>query len=115
MYNYQAQPLALETLLEQFDLRDEPKVSQYLEKYPFLLPLIFEAQAQIASLFSPETRTALEVTADPSDGSAQLYLVIPTKLKAEAAYDLFERLEREWWLEASERARFRLNIAPEFI
>lgn len=115
MYNYQAKPLALETLLEQFDLRNEQQVSQYLEKYPFLLSLILEAQTQITSLFSPEIRTALEVTTDPSDGSAQLYLVIPTRLKAAAAYDLFERREREWWLEASERARLRLNIAPEFI
>jgi hypothetical protein len=115
MHDYQTKPLALETLFEEFDLRNEQQVSQYLEKYPFLLPLIHEAQVRIRLLFSPETRAALEVTADPSDGSAQLYLVIPTKLKAEAAYDLFERLEREWWLEASERARFRLNIAPEFI
>jgi hypothetical protein len=42
-------------------------------------------------------------------------LVIPTRLKAEEAYRQFERLDQEWWLEASERAQFRMNIVPEFI
>ena len=103
-----------ETLLAQFELRSGQQVSQYLGQYPFLLPLILEAEARIKSLFNPETKTALEVTADPSDGSTQLYLVIPTKLPAVTAYELFERLEREWWLEASARAQFRLNLVPEF-
>ncbi len=104
-----------ETLLAQFELRSGQQVSQYLGQYPFLLPLILEAEARLKSLFNPATKTVLEVTADPSDGSTQLYLVIPTKLPAVTAYELFERLEREWWLEASEHARFRLNIVPEFI
>ena len=113
-HNDQAKPLALETSLAQFELRSGQQVSQYLGQYPFLLPLILEAEARLKSLFNPETKTALEVTADPSDGSTQLYLVIPTKLPAVTAYELFERLEREWWLEASARARFRLNLVPEF-
>jgi len=115
MYNYRSEETALEPLLEQFELRNENSVSQYLRQYPFLLSVILEAKSQIARLFSPEIRTALEVSADPSDGSSQLYLVIPTRLNANEAYDLFERLDQEWWLEASERARFRMNIVPEFI
>ncbi len=114
MYNYRSEEIALEPLLEHFELRDENCVSQYLRQYPFLLSVLLEAKSQIGRLFSPETRTALEVTADPSDGSSQLYLVIPTRLNANEAYDLFERLDQEWWLEASERARFRMNIVPEF-
>jgi hypothetical protein len=43
------------------------------------------------------------------------YLIVPTRLDANEAYDLFERLDREWWLEASERAQFRMNIVPEFL
>lgn len=115
MYSYRAEQTTLETLLEQFELRNENRVNQYLRQYSFLLPLILEAKAQITRFFSPETRTAIEVSADPSDGSSQLYLVIPTRLKAEEAYGQLERLDQEWWLEASERAQFRMNIVPEFI
>jgi len=115
MHSYRAEQTTLETLLEQFELRNEGKVNQYLQQHSFLLPLILEAKAQIARIFSPETRTALEISADPSDGSSQLYLVIPTRLKAEEAYRRFERLDQEWWLEASESAQFRMNIVPEFI
>jgi hypothetical protein len=115
MYSHRAEQTTLETLLEQFDVRNEGRVKQYLQQCSFLLPLILEAKAQIARFFGPETGTALEVSNDPSDGSSQLYLVIPTRLKAEEAYRQFERLDQEWWLEASERAQFRMNIVPEFI
>ena len=115
MYGSRAEQTTLETLLEQFDVRNEDKVHQYLRQYPFLLSLIHEAQAQIARLFDPERKAALEVSTDPSDGSSQLYLVIPTRLKAEEAYARLERLDEEWWLEASERAQFHLNVIPEFI
>jgi len=114
MYGYRNEQTSLETLLEQFELRNENRVKQYLHQYSFLLPLILEAKAQIKRLFSPETGATLEVSTDPSDGSSQLYLVIPTRLKAEEAYRQFERLDQEWWLAASERAQFRMNIVPEF-
>ena len=114
MYNARVKQTTQTGSLDQFDLRDESRVRQYLHQYPFLLPLIIEAQAHIKRLFSPDAGTALEVTDDPSDGSSQLYLVISTRLKTAAAYDLFERLDQEWWLEACERAQFRLNIVPEF-
>ncbi len=114
MFNPAAKQMTLEATLEQFDLREAHQVKQYLQRYPFLLSLIFEAQAKIACLFSLSTKTALEVNTDPSDGSARLYLVVPTKLHAQAAYELFERFEQEWWLEASERAQFRMSIVPEF-
>jgi hypothetical protein len=64
--------LDCETLPDQFDLRNENRVNQYLRQHSFLLPFILEAKAQITRLFSPETGTALEVSVDPSDGSSQL-------------------------------------------
>ncbi len=114
MFNPAAKQMTLEASLEQFDLREADRVQEYLQRNSFLLPIIFEAQAQIARLFSLSTKTVLEVTTDPSDGTSQLYLVVPTKLRARAAYELFERFEQEWWLEASARAQFRMNIVPEF-
>lgn len=116
------QPLAeatpdqgLDGILESFELRNAADVKQYLQNYPFLLPLLNEAQAQVARFFSLQTKPILEVSHDPSDGTEQLFLVIPTQLKAEDAYEQMEGLDAEWWLAASERAQFRLNIVPEFL
>ncbi len=102
-------------LREQFEIKDKTSVKAYLRRYPFLLPLILEAKTQVIRIFGNETRAALQVSVDPSDWSSQLYIVIPTRLNAEAALELFDKLDKEWWLEVSERARFRMNFVPEFI
>lgn len=116
------QPLAeatpdqeLASILESFELRNAADVRQYLQNHSFLIPLLHEAQTQVARFFSTPAKPILEVSHDPSDGAAQLFLVIPTQLKAEDAYEQMEKLDAEWWLVASERAQFRLNIVPEFL
>lgn len=114
MYGQVTKQAVLENPLEQFELKNADKVNQYLRQNPFLLPLLIEAKSQIARLFGLEAKTAIEVVADPSDGSSQLYLIVSTSLSSEEADDLFEKLDQEWWLEASERAQFRMNIVPEF-
>jgi hypothetical protein len=45
MYSHRAEQTTLETLLEQFDVRNEGRVKQYLQQCSFLLPLILEAKA----------------------------------------------------------------------
>lgn len=101
-------------LREQFDLRDEASVWDYLRQYPFLCPLLLEAREQVRRIFGAATRPALEVSVDPEDWSRQLFIVVPTQLNAKAALALFDQLDEEWWLEASERADFRMNFVPEF-
>lgn len=102
-------------LRQQFELRDEAGIQSYLCKYPFLFPLLLEAKSQVTRLFGAETKPALQISIDPNDWSAQLFIVIPTRLDADAAFALFDQLDQEWWLEASERAEFRMNFTPEFI
>lgn len=102
-------------LRRQFVLRDETSVRAYLSRYPFLFGLLLEAKMQVVRIFGADTRPALQVSIDPNDGAAQLFVVIPTRLNASAAMSLFDRLEEEWWLAAAERADFRMNFSPEFI
>jgi hypothetical protein len=73
MHSYRANQTTLETVLDQYELRDESKVIQYLRQYPFLASLILEAKSQITRFFDQEAGIALEVSADPSDGSSQLF------------------------------------------
>ena len=101
-------------LRKHFELRDEASVRSYLCKYPFLLALLLETKAQITRIFGEETKPALEVSVDPNDWAAQLFIVIPTRLNADEISLLFDQLDQEWWMEASERANYRMNFIPEF-
>ena len=100
---------------KQFELRDEASLRSYLYRYPFLFALLLEAKFQVARIFGAQTRPALQVSLDPNDGAAQLFVVIPTRLNAKAALFLFDQLDQEWWLETAASAEFRMNFSPEFI
>ncbi len=102
-------------LRNQFEIRDEAGVRRYLSRYPFLPTLILEAKAQVERIFGPQTWPALKITFDPSDGSTQLYITVPTRLDVKSCLELFDKLDQEWWLEASERADFRMNFVPEYV
>ena len=126
MFNYSTDSAALsaalpelpaaqmDALRDQFELRDETSIWDYLRQYPFLCPLLLEAREQVRRIFGAETSPALEVSVDPNDWSRQLFIVVPTRLDAKAALAFFDKLDKEWWLEASERADFRMNFKPEF-
>jgi hypothetical protein len=116
------QPLAeatpadpLDSLRESFELRDEARLKRYLQQYDFLLPILHEARTQIARFFPDSPRLALEAVWDPSDASTQLYVMVPTRLSAQEAYEQMDKLAEEWWYEACERAQFRMNIVEELI
>lgn len=98
-----------------FELRDEPGIRAHLRQFPFLFTLLLEAKTQVARIFGEGTRTALQISVDPNDSSPQLFIVIPIRLNAKEAFALFDQLDQEWWLEAAERADFRLNFIPEFV
>lgn len=102
-------------LRQQYELRDEASIRTYLRKYPFLIALLLEAKTQVARIFGEDTKPALQISIDPNDWSSQLFVVIPTRLNADTAFALFDQLDQEWWLGASERAEFRMNFTPEFI
>lgn len=102
-------------LCKQFELRDEASIRSYLYRYPFLFTLLLEAKSQVARIFGAETSPVLQVSIDPNDGATELFVVIPTRLTAQATMSLFDQLDQEWWLEAAKRADFRMNFSPEFV
>lgn len=102
-------------LAKLFELRDGYEVETYLHKYPFLFTLLLEAKTQITRIFGEGTRTALQISVDPNDSASQLFIVIPTRFNAKEALALFDQMDQEWWLEAAERADFRMNFIPEFV
>jgi hypothetical protein len=103
-------------LLEQrclFRRRDE--VIRFLKVYPFLVPLLLEACDKIAEYFAAFSGVVLEVITDPeAENDRELFAFIRTSLPPVEAFDGLDRLDEEWWLDASDKAKGKLCIHVEF-
>jgi len=96
-----------------FRRRDE--VISFLWAHPFLVPLLLEAHGKIAEHFGPSPEIVLEVVTDPEvENDRELFALVQTCLSPNEALYRLDRLDQEWWLEASLQARCLLNIDVEF-
>ncbi|NEP42081.1 MAG: hypothetical protein F6K35_23805 [Okeania sp. SIO2H7] len=100
--------------LKQFyTFRDSKRVVQFLEKHPFLLPLLLEAPKQINTFF-PGDELFLEVAIDPEAASPEdneLFLLIVTNIDPEEAVEKLWEFDDKWWLKASDKSRNKLEIS----
>lgn len=109
-------PAFREWLAYLYRLRDWPAVSAYLQQNPFLAGLLLEAHARIQEHFGAGTQIALEVFADPEeDGEQELFALVLTTLPPRDALSCLDRLDQDWWLEASRTAQCRMNIDVEYV
>jgi len=94
--------------------KDQAEVSRFLEKYPFLVPLLLEAYGHIALHF-PYSQVFLEVVSDPEASSdSQLVAFIATSLAPGEAVNRLDRFDDAWWLDALDRAQGKLCVHLEF-
>jgi hypothetical protein len=103
---------ALDTL---YMLREPPAVHTFLQEYPFLVPFLVEAHANIQPFF-PSSPVTLEVVNDPEDaGSSQLVALISTSDDPRNVFEKLQKLDSQWWLNAMDRAqgKFHVNVAFE--
>ena len=105
MYNARVKQTTQTGSLDQFDLRDESRVRQYLHQYPFLLPLIIEAQAHIKRLFSPDAGTALPKNAEPMVRLARRYGMKVVEYPSQSTSPWKNRLRTSIALKASSARR----------
>lgn len=97
-----------------YTFRRPEEVSWFLQAHPFLIPLLFEAYAQIANHFGSYPLVFLEVITDPEAiDDRQLAAFIRTDLDPTEALASLDRFDRSWWLEASHRSRGKLCIHLE--
>jgi len=97
-----------------YAFRRPEEVFWFLQAHPFLVPLLFEAYAQIAKHFGPYPPMFLEVIADPEAiDDRQLVAFIQTDLDPAEALASLDRFDKSWWLEASHRSRGKLCIHLE--
>lgn len=108
-------PQAAIQLLERlYTFRQRAEVLWFLERYPFLAPLLLEAYEEIGYYF-PCTQVFLEVVADPEAiDDYQLVISIATNLAPDEAVNRLERFDEDWWLDTLDWAQGKLCINVEF-
>lgn len=96
--------------------RDErAEILHFLEKYPFLVSLLFEACGEIEKHFSYPL-LYLAVTADPEELTTdQLVVSIATPLTPEEAVNALSQFDKTWWLKSLKRAQGKLCITLELV
>ncbi len=90
-------------------------MAEFLDAHPFLVPLLMEAHGKIEKHFGPFPDVVLEVVTDPeAENDRELFALVQTDLSPDEALHRLDRLDQEWWLEASLQARCLLNIDVEY-
>ena len=88
----------IKQLQEIYSFKDR-EVLQFIEKYPFLMPLLLEAPDKVREFF-PDAGLALKVNIDPescSEESNELLLLIKSDIDPEESVDILEELDDAWW------------------
>ena len=94
-----------------YSLKGKAAVIQFLDEYPFLIPLLLEARKNIRAHF-PNSEVSLEVIVDPeAEDDDQLLASVSTTLDADDAYRRLKEFDRAWWLDAMEQSQGLLCIS----
>lgn len=95
---------------------DQPEVSLFLKKYPFLVTVLTEAHRNIMKYFPNNPPVYLAVSTDPEGlEDDQLVASIATDLDVEEAADALDAFDEQWWFNSSNLAQDKLGITVEFL
>jgi hypothetical protein len=101
-----------------YTLRNSAQVLEFIDKYPFLVPLLREAPEKINQYF-PGAHLFLQVVIDPEgtypEGTShdELFMIIATEMDSEESIERLWCLDEDWWLNASLGAQNKLEINLE--
>ena len=91
-------------------------VAEFLKAHPFLVNILLEAYPKVTAVFGEGVMATLRLLDEPDfPCESELFGVIQTDLPPEEALRRLNALDEEWWLEASPRARSRLNFTVEYV
>ena len=116
-HNQQAtvdQDFEIPNLEPEYFFRDREAVVVFLQENTFLIDLLKEAAGKIREYFGASAQLAIEVFSDQDDpGENELFVRIRTELNPSIARKNLTCFDKDWWLEASHRSNYKLNIALE--
>jgi hypothetical protein len=104
----------IESLKQFYTFRGDEAVTAFLEKYPFLTPLLDKAAVACEHYF-PGAQLFLEVDIDSVEHIEELLILVAVNLDSENAYNALDNFDREWWIPHLDIAQGKLNIILEFV
>ena len=106
----------IRSLEQLYTFRKHVEVSRFLERHPFLVPVLVEAYSKFGNYFGPYPRVSLEVVRDPEvQGLVELFGYIVTRLTPEEAGERLQGFDRGWFLNQLPRVKGLLNFDVEFL
>ena len=94
--------------------KNQSEVSQFLERYPFLVTLLAEAHRNIMKYFPNNSQVFLTVDADPEGiDEDQLVASIATDLDPDEATNVLSAFKNNWWLNSLKFAQRKLCFILE--
>jgi hypothetical protein len=93
---------------------NDSNLAEFMGEHPDLFGLLHEAREKIREYFGSDAKVQLDLTADPDDRSShELFVRIISKLRTKEALHILDRLDEEWWLDASLASHGNMNITVE--
>jgi hypothetical protein len=90
------------------------EVSDFLQRHPFLLPLVNQAYDEIHQRF-PSSPVTLEVVVDPEDDEdVQLVATVLTSYSPLEVFTKLQELDAEWWLGVMDQAQGKFHITTRY-
>ena len=101
-------------LLRDYSVSSDSNLAEFLGEHPDLFGLLREARQKIREYFGSDAEVQLDLMADPDDRSSrEMFLRIISKLRTKDALRILDRLDEEWWLNASLASQGNMNITVE--
>ncbi len=101
-------------LLRDYSVSSDSNLAEFLGEHPDLVGLLHEARQKIREYFGSDAKFQLDLTADPDDRSSrELFVRIISNLRTKEALRILDRLDEEWWLDASGASHGNMNITVE--
>jgi hypothetical protein len=87
-----------------------PEVAAFLDKHPFLKPILAEAPDKIRKFF-PNARIEYKVVEDPEEIDSQIIVIyVYTHLSVKETTGKLELLDKDWYLDACSKGQCKIFI-----
>lgn len=95
-----------------YSIAQPKEVEDFLEKNPFLIPLLSATYQNIRKFFS-YSKVTLDVEIDDEYGTESLAAHVVTSLPLEEAYKQLKQFDWQWWLNVLDQAKSKFYVDLE--
>lgn len=100
----------IEGVLALYTTPHPKEVQDFLEKNPFLIPLVSATYQNIKKHFSSYSKVTLDLETDVEDATESLAAHVVTSLPVEEAYKQLKQFDWQWWLDVLDQAQSKFYV-----